>query len=87
MTSRSHTFAFRLDDYRSHLLEEQALRTGVSPGECARRVVTSALQGPSEAEKLYEKIAVRLTQLEKKLHELGRHPLTSDYSPAREAGL
>lgn len=88
MTARSHTFAFRLDDYRSRLLQEQALRSGLSPGECARRAVTSALQGPSEAERLYELLAARLTQLERKLRNL-EPPRTSDsgYSAAREAGF
>lgn len=65
MSARSHTFAFRLDEYRSRLLQQCAERTGVSPGECARRAITSALQGPSEAEILFEKIATRLNQLEK----------------------
>jgi hypothetical protein len=37
----------------------------VSVPECARRAITNALQGPSEAEILFEKIATRLNQLEK----------------------
>ena len=87
MTTRSHTFAFRLDDYRSRLLQEQALRSGASPGELARRAVTNALQGPSEAERLYEKVAARLTLLEKKLEALGRNRSEMNYSAARECGF
>lgn len=87
MSSHSRTFAFRLDDYRSQLLEEQARRSGASPGEVARRAVTTALQGPSEAEMLYEKIARRLTQLEKKLEARGGNPIDVNYSAARECGL
>ena len=90
MPSHSRTIAFRVDDYRSRLLEEQARRNGASPGELARRAVTTALEGPSEAEMLYEKIARRLTQLERKLEALGRTPLNPidvNYSPAREAGF
>jgi len=87
MATRSRTFAFRLDDYRSRRLEEQARRSGASPGELARRAVTTALEGPSEAEMLYEKIARRLTQLERKLETLGRNPIEVNYSAARESGL
>lgn len=70
MSARSHTIAFRLDDYRSRLLAEHALKSGTSPGECARRAVTAALQGESEAEHLYEKMSVRLAQMERRLTDL-----------------
>lgn len=88
MTARSHTFAFRLDDFRSRLLQQQARRSGLSPGECARRAVTAALQGPTEAERLYEMLAARLTQLERKLQNLGRDgTIENGYSAARDSGF
>lgn len=87
MASHSRTIAFRLDEYRARLLEEQARRNGASAGELARRAVTTALEGPSEVEMLYEKIARRLTQLEKKLEARGGNPIDVNYSAARECGF
>jgi hypothetical protein len=70
MSARSHTIAFRLDEYRTRLLEEKALKNGTSPGDCARRAVTAALNGVSEAEQFYEKMSVRLAQMERRLMDL-----------------